>query len=1674
MSLILSVYSLKSFKEFILPSINNADYEITFSKEHFQLKNDIVLKLEVLDETWRICGDRNYTVQKGNRNYVGRNLKDKDILILRTKDEEKVTVIVKEVESIFHSYEKFVLPQSHDIMIGSDSSNDIVYNYLKMVSKNHAILRKENDICTITNKSPNGTYVNSKKVETEQVLKFGDYINIMGLHIIYLESMLAIDLRGKETKLNTDVLQKYEEEERTSLLPKKSWMDGGKTIYHRAPRNYENLEEQVIEIESPPEKVRNKKTSLMSTIGPSVTMALPMLLGCMMMVYATQMEGGGSSLYMYSGLVMSLSSAIIGVAWGIANSRNEKKDAKEQEEYRFQAYSEYLVEQTDLIRTLYEDTTTQLGEIYPDAETCLDSKIEGGNLWGRNHNHDDFLSHRLGLGDIPFQVKIEIPKKRFQLYKDDLTEKPAFIKKNYEKLYNVPVRVDLLDNKLIGIIGGDRQKGALDIARILSTQLAANNCYTDVKIGCIYNKNDEKQVSTWNFAKWLPHTWSEDKKTRFLASTKEEASEVFYELTRVFRARCEEKEKSGEIPKPYYVIFISDLSMLEGELFSKYVFEKDARCGLTTILMVEHYEDLPNSCEFIIQNDEEFQGMYDIHDRLAERTKIDFDKVDGTRLEKFSRELAGFQVQEIEEGGEIPSAITFFEMLGVNGLDELMVKDQWAKNRIYDNIKGMIGHKAGGVPCYLDVHEKYHGPHGLVAGTTGSGKSETLQTYMLSLAVNYSPDDIGFFIIDYKGGGMANLFTGLPHLIGQISNLSGNQVKRAMISIKSENKRRQRVFNENGVNNINAYTKMYKNGEATLPVPHLFIIIDEFAELKREEPEFMKELISVAQVGRSLGVHLVLATQKPSGTVDDNIWSNSKFRLCLRVQDRQDSNDMLHKPDAAYITQAGRCYLQVGNDEVYELFQSGYSGATYDKDAGSQKTDIAKMIALNGRVEMTGNKAKASRKKKTQYLWIEQLSDYLEKALQENGQDLASILETHLYMVMITDSIYQYLKDDGIDYARTDFNTERLENFIRLYGETGNSKVSEANAEVISDTDGVEESDRAEEIMMLAMDRNLRLPEAKEKSQLEAVKEYLAKMAKENGYNYELQLWMPVLPKQLYLDEFEEFSSNRYAMGSWPEKTGDWNLEIVVGKLDDPENQAQMPLTVDFSKTGHIAICGSIVSGKSTMMQTMIYSLIQKYSPDYVNIYCLDFSAKMLAAFEEAPQVGGIMYESDIDKVGKFFNMMESILQDRKVLFRGGNYSQYVQVNGVVLPAIIIFVDNYAAMKEKTEEAYEDIMIRLSKEGVNHGIYLVMSGGGFGMNDITQRVGDNVGTVLCLNLPDKFAYADLLHTNQFDVLPENEKGRGLAVVEDRILEYHTALAVQAENDYERMEKIKKDCQEMAEFHLGKTARKIPEIPKKPVWSLFEPLEDFQKQVKSPEYLPIGYDADNASVYSIPLRTTYCYTIWGSSRSGKSNLLKICIQSALKKEANICVIDDDKKTLRAFEKEAGITYASDEDSIFDYFSALLPEFVRRNKMKQQLIQEEKEEDEIFDIMSQEIPYFIFISDLSWFIPFIYNAEKDMKGFLENIIAKGRLHNIYIFSDIGMDKRELVSGYTAYESFIGHKEGIHLGGKVADNPTLNFEYIPFLEQTKSEKPGIGQIPGVTDENATEKVVIPLARR
>lgn len=1668
MGVIVSVYTKEAFKEYVMPAINNADYSIVLNKNNFNLRDDICLDFEVINEVWKIKTGKNYRVYLDNHMIEEKTaLNGSQIFQILTYDRKQIIFMVRITEDVFYPYTKYDIRRTGRITIGEGENNLIRYDYQRLISKNHAeIIRRAQDFVIIC-KGQNGLYINSKYISKEEKLRFGDYINIYGLHMVFLGNMLAVDTSNSNVHVSEKSMPLFSEEteKKSGTEETDTEFESVKKIFHRSPRIIEKIEQGVVEIEEPPKEMKSQKKPILMTIGPSFTMAIPMLLGALLMIASSRASGGSTGLFMYSGLVMAVSSASIGIIWALVNLRYQKKTEAENETHRYDAYSDYLVRKTEEIREKYTHNQTALNRMYPDADTCLNYNENSAMLWSRNSTHSDFLSCRLGLGDTDFQVSIQIPKERFRLDRDELAEKPEFIVNNYKTITRIPILLDLLEHKLVGVVGGKGKKGAVQVARVLAAQLAACNCYTDVKMIFVYDESNSEDAGEWDFARWLPHVWAEDKKIRYIASNKLEAGEIFYEVTKVFRQREENASavRSGKtvIPKPYFVMFLSDPSLIEEELIAKYVFDPSSGIGLSTIMLAESSEMLPNACEYIVENDQIFQGVYNVSAQKEERTAVTFDVANPRKLEKFSRLLSNIQVQEIETGGEIPNSLTFFDMYGISRPSDLRAEERWLKNRNYDNIRGLIGQKSGGAPCYMDVHEKYHGPHGLVAGTTGSGKSETLQTYMLSLAINYSPDDIGFFIIDYKGGGMANLFDGLPHMIGQISNLSGNQVYRAMVSIKSENRRRQRIFTENGVNNINNYTKLYKNKEATIPIPHLFIIIDEFAELKREEPDFMKELISVAQVGRSLGVHLILATQKPAGTVDDNIWSNSKFRLCLRVQDRQDSNDMLHKPDAAYITQAGRCYLQVGNDEVYELFQSGWSGAPYDENMDSGRSEIAQLLTITGKAEMTGGHAHALKKQQALHHWIARLLESFEETGRSDENSLQEILQHKSRMQEAVELFYGRIAANGLDYPYSKFNVARLEDFIRLYS-----------------TARTMEEDTADAIIRLAAGKNIKLPEAKEHTQLDAIKEYLQKTAAENGYQQNHQLWMPVLSDHIYLQAFAEYQSEAFTDSGWKERNEAWSLDIPIGMVDDPQNQAQVPLQFSFSEGGHHVIIGSVVSGKSTMIQTILYGLTTKYSPDYLNIYALDFSSKMMSAFEGLAHFGGIMYEGDDEKIAKFFNMIDRILNERKKVFRGGNYSQYVQVHGVVFPAIVVVIDNFSAFKEKTNDMYEKQIIQLSREGVGHGIFLLFSAGGFGMNEIPNRIGENLKTVLCLELADKFAYSDVMHTTQIQVLPEaGIKGRGLTLFNSRILEYQTALALEAEDDYQRIEKISEACARMNAVWTGKKAQPIPEIPEKPTWELFTELDEVHKAAAEDHLLPVGYNAETADVYSVDLSGVYCYLIAGAARTGKKNFMKIMLASAQLKNSQICLIDGDG-LMSQYSLQEGLSYVSGEEELFGYFqNTLTPEFKKRNKIKQQILAEGGEEEDLYAHTRKEVPIFLFITNLVWFINTIYapqNASKGMKGFMETLTAKGRYHNIYFVGILNLEEKNTVRGYQTFLNFSSYKTGIHFGGNVTQNGLLNFDYLPFKDMAKSEKPGVGQLPMVDGQADVRKIVVPLMGR
>ena len=1665
MGLVIAVYTKEAYKEYVMPAINNADYSLVLNKNYFNLREDVCLDFEVINDIWKIKANKKYRIYLDKCELLGNTeIEGDQIYRILSCDKKQIILMPRISEEVFCAYTKYDIRRIGCITIGSDTRNLISHKGQRLISREHAEIVRKGSEYAIRCKGQNGLYVNAKHVTNLERLHFGDYINIYGIHIVFLGSILAIDTSNPDVHIIESYLPKYidetpyssvSEEEENEVRPVK-------ILFHRSPRIIEKIEKDTVEIEEPPQEMKSQKKPVLMTIGPSFTMAIPMLLGSLLMIVSSRATGNSMGFFMYSGLVMAVSSALVGVIWGSANMRFQKKTEAENETHRYEAYSNYLVKKTEEIKEKYNHNQDALNQMYPDADTCLSYDENSAMLWNRNTTHEDFLSCRLGQGDMDFQVEIQIPKEKFRLDRDELAEKPEFIVNNYKTLTKVPILLDLLEHKLVGLVGGEEKRGAIQLAKIMAAQIAACNCYTDVKMIFVYDENNSEDYGEWDFARWLPHVWAEDKKIRYIASNKLEAGEIFYEIAKIFRQRSEDRaSRSSEkdiIPKPYFVMFLSDPALIEDEMIAKYVFDLSSEIGLSTVMLSSTSEMLPNACEYIVENDNYFQGVYNVSAQKEDRTKVHFDTIDPAGLEKFSRRLSNIEVQEMETGGEIPSSLTFFDMYGITRPSDLKAEERWLKNRNYDNIKGLIGQKSGGAPCYMDVHEKYHGPHGLVAGTTGSGKSETLQTYMLSLAINYSPDDIGFFIIDYKGGGMANLFEGLPHMIGQISNLSGNQVYRAMVSIKSENHRRQKIFSEHGVNNINSYTKLYKNKEASVPIPHLFIIIDEFAELKREEPEFMKELISVAQVGRSLGVHLILATQKPSGTVDDNIWSNSKFRLCLRVQDRQDSTDMLHKPDAAYITQAGRCYLQVGNDEVYELFQSGWSGAPYDENLENGTSEIARLLTVNGKTELTGGHARAKRKEQVLYSWVSLLIKCFEETKYQEEGNLLQLLNHRGNLQEASELFYERITANKLDYQKNNYNLERLEDFIRLYG------IAKAQKE-----------DTAEAIIKLADTKNVRLPEVKERTQLEAVKDYLKRTAEENGYKKNHQLWMPVLPDYIYLSQFEEYQTEAFKNGEWKEQTGPWSLDIPLGMIDDPQNQAQIPLRLSFSEGGHHAVIGSVVSGKSTMLQTILYGLTTKYSPDYVNVYALDFSSKMMAAFEGLPHFGGFMYEGDDEKIARFFNMIERILNERKKIFRGGNYKQYVQVHGIKYPAIIIVVDNYAAFREKTGEKYDKMIMQLSKEGIGLGIFLLLSAGGFGINDIPNPIAENLKTVFCLELPDKFAYGDVLHTTQIQVLPEvGIKGRGLALFGSRILEYQTAMALEAEDDYKRMEKISEVCAEMSSAWKGKKAQPVPEIPEKPTWELFSELDEVREAASTDYLIPVGYNYDNAEVYSVDMREIFCYLIIGAAKTGKKNFMKIMIESVRLKDSQVCIIDGNGQ-MGKYSKQNDLTYISNAGEMHTYFvNTLKPEFIRRNKKKIQILDEGGEVEELFEYTRKEKPMFLFITDMLWFINTIFapeNADTNMTGFMRNLTEKGRYHNIYFVGILDVKDRSQVSGYDVFINFSSYKTGIHFGGNFYNNPFMEFSYLSSKELTTIEKAGIGQLPEIDEENTARKIVVPL---
>jgi len=685
--------------------------------------------------------------------------------------------------------------------------------------------------------------------------------------------------------------------------------------YTRSPRIIKREPTETIELTAPKEKEERKKGELVKIILPPLLMMIVTAGGSMMM---------GSGLF----VVISAAGMLISVVVSVTTFFSDKKARKEKEQERDEKYEEYLLTKRKQIHDLNERQKAAL--LYHNLsplEIACEIHSYSSRLYERASNDSDFLTLSLGASMVPTSYNVKYETNSDATVKDPLLDEMQSIGASYQSIENMSTVIDLKQAHL-GLVG-EKTYVHRQLKTIL-TQLCFFQSYHDVEIILLVEEADRVK---FEWTKWYPHCRIKSINVTGLVSAENQRDQVLGNVAQVIKSRKQkqEEEKKDSRYLPHYIFIIDNPKLIINHSIMEYLQTPDTALGFSLIYTTHIRANLPENVQTVFLLDGGGRGTLLLNQGQLKNSSVALPEIDSIDLEKMARQLTPIRHSQ-GVSTVIPESVTFFELYDVKRPEEIPVMKLWSKNACHKSLAVPLGLRGKDDIVSLNLHEKAHGPHGLVAGTTGSGKSEIVQSYILSLAVNFHPHEVGFLLIDYKGGGMANLFSDLPHLLGTITNLDGSESMRALVSIKSELAQRQRIFNEHNVNNINQYTKLFKSGEATQPMPHLFIISDEFAELKKEQPDFMSELVSAARIGRSLGVHLILATQKPSGVVDDQIWSNSKFKLALKVANESDSNEVLKTPDAARITQPGRAYLQVGNNEIYELFQSAWSGAPYSEE----------------------------------------------------------------------------------------------------------------------------------------------------------------------------------------------------------------------------------------------------------------------------------------------------------------------------------------------------------------------------------------------------------------------------------------------------------------------------------------------------------------------------------------------------------------------------------------------------------------------------------------------------------------------------------------------------------------------------------------------------------------------
>ena len=942
-----SVIKENKIQNLILQDGTDGSYWITDTDSNGIERN--LMSVEGVDGKWQLISNKKVYCIQNDIIQSKTDLEYDHFYVVKNDMEETSFLIYCSKVVTDYNYYDITSILDKGIIIGSNPSSFVRYSLLENYP---CIIKKQsNKVYIIDNNCKDGIYVNNVRIKKYKELKNGDVVFILGLKLMYvfisdqygnILEYLGVNNMDKNdmvvnqiaTSLKAPMNINFEDEEEDIEYP----VYDENEFFHKIPRFVKTVEKLEMTIDAPPAKQEEQGMPMLLTMGPMLTMSLTSMItlySAINNVTSGRTTWGGAvpQLVMCGAMLASV------FVWPTITKRYEKRRKKQKEKERQEKYSKYIEEKRQDIIAAKKEQSEILLNSNPPIEKVVEYILNKDiSLWQRRLEDPDYLQVNLGLGSYEMEIDINYPEEHFSMIEDNLKKMVETLGSEPKLLENVPLVYSFVEHYIGGLIGKSEVTG--EYMRRIILQLLAFHSYDDLKIVIFTDSENEYK---WNFLRNIPHIFSDDKKMRFFATNNDEHKEISYYLDRIF---IEKSQLGGkDVPldeyKQTYIIITDCFKKVRDLDFIKNILENKNYAGFSLFIVDNKMTHLPDQCSCymdINETDGDFYNNEDFKGVIKFNVNIKGD----INYEECAYTLANIPIEiENTDEGHIPNKLGFLEMYKVGKVEQLNIMNRWKLNDPTKSLRAPLGLNKQENIIYLDLHEKYHGPHGLIAGTTGSGKSEFIITYILSMAINYSPNEVAFILIDYKGGGLAGAFENkknnvrLPHLAGTITNLDKNEMNRTLVSIQSELTRRQTKFNEardalgESTIDIYKYQRFFREGKLTEPMPHLFIISDEFAELKAQQPEFMDNLISAARIGRSLGVHLILATQKPSGVVNDQIWSNTKFRVCLKVADQSDSHEIIKCPDAATIKNAGRFYLQVGMNEIFVLGQSGYCGVNY-------------------------------------------------------------------------------------------------------------------------------------------------------------------------------------------------------------------------------------------------------------------------------------------------------------------------------------------------------------------------------------------------------------------------------------------------------------------------------------------------------------------------------------------------------------------------------------------------------------------------------------------------------------------------------------------------------------------------------------------------------------------------